>query len=159
MNKIIIPIALMFFSSSFINAQDEHHHHRGPGEKMKDLEKLKLIEALDMDEETTLKFFSRRKAHMDKMEELRKNEDEMIEKLNDLAQSTENPDVPQLKKMIDDIFKIRDEMNEERKTFINSLTDILTYKQVAKLIAFEPRFRDEMRKILLEKRRPGPPPQ
>jgi hypothetical protein len=158
MNKITILIALLFFSS-FINAQDERRHHRGPGEKMKDLEKLKLIEALDMDEETTLKFFSRRNAHMDKMEELRKKEDELIEKLNDSAQSTDNPDDPQLKKMIDDTFKIRDEIDEERKTFINSLTDILTYKQVAKLIAFEPRFRDEIRKILLEKRRPGPPPQ
>ncbi len=157
MNKKIILIILLLFSSSFINAQDDRHHRKGPGEKMKDLEKLKLIEALDMDEETTLKFFSRRNAHMDKMEGLREKEDELIEEMNDLAQSTDNPKDPQLKKMIDDTFKIRDEMDEERKTFINSLTDILTYKQVAKLIAFEPRFKKEIRDILFKERRHEPP--
>ncbi|MGE5812680.1 MAG: hypothetical protein ACM339_14320 [Ignavibacteria bacterium] len=157
MNKKIILMTLLLFSSSFINAQDDRHHRKGPGEKMKDLEKLKLIEALDMDEETTLKFFSRRNAHMDKMEVLRKKEDNLIEELNDLAQSTENQDDPQIKKMIDESFKIRDEMDEERKIFINSLADILTYKQVAKLIAFEPRFKKEIREILFKERRHAPP--
>lgn len=93
---------------------------------------------------------------MDKMEVLRKKEDNLIEELNDLAQSSENPDDPQIKKMIDESFKIRDEMDEERKIFINSLADILTYKQVAKLIAFEPRFKKEIREILFKERRHAP---
>jgi hypothetical protein len=148
---------MLFFSSALIIAQEGRHHHKGPGEKMKDLEKAKLIEALDMDEETTLKFFSRRNAHMEKMEGFRKQEDDQIEKINELAESTDNPNDPQLKKMIDDYLKIRNDMDEERRTFINSLNDILTYKQIARLVAFEPRFRDEIRKIILEKRGHEPP--
>ncbi|MGE5805501.1 MAG: hypothetical protein ACM34M_06885 [Ignavibacteria bacterium] len=87
---------------------------------------------------------------------MRKKEDDLIEELNDLAQSTDISGDPQLKKMIDETFKIRYEMDEERKTFINSLSDILTYKQVAKLIAFEPRFKKEIREILFKERRHAP---
>jgi hypothetical protein len=90
------------------------------------------------------------------MEAYREKEDEQIEKINNLAQSTENPNDPQLKKMIDEYLNTRTEMDEERKAFINSLPDILTYKQIATLVAFEPRFRDEIRKILLEERKHKP---
>jgi hypothetical protein len=144
----------VLFSSALINAQEGRYHHKGPGEKMRDLEKIKLIEALDMDEGTTLKFFSRRNAHKEKMEGFRKKEDEQIKKINELIEKTDDPDNQQMKKMIEEYFEINKEMNEEKRSFINSLDDILTYRQMAKLIVFEPRFREEIRKIIFEKRRP-----
>jgi len=147
----------VFFSSALINAQDGRHHHKGPGEKMKDLENAKLIEALGMDEETTLKFFSRRNAHREKMEGFRNKEDKQLKEINELIEETDEQNDPQLKKAVEEYFQIRNEMNEERRSFINSLSDILTYKQIGRLVVFEPRFRDEVRKILLKQRRPPPP--
>jgi len=157
MKNITIILMAVFFSSAFINAQDGRHHHKGPGEKMKDLENAKLIEALDMDEETTLKFFSRRNAHREKMEGIRKKEDEHLKKINELIEKIGDQNDPLLKKAVEEYFQIRSEMNEERKSFINSLSDILNYKQIGRLIVFEPRFRDEVRKILLKQRRSPPP--
>jgi hypothetical protein len=121
---------------------------------MRDLEKIKLIEALDMDEETTLKFFSRRNSHMDKMEGFRKKEEEKIKMIDELIEKNDDPEDQELKKMIDEYFQINKEMNEEKRIFVNSLDDILTYRQMAKLIVFEPRFREEIRKILFKRRPP-----
>jgi len=157
MNKIILIIMTVFFSSALIIAQDGRQHHKGPGEKMKDLENAKLIEALGMDEETTLKFFSRRNAHREKMEGFRNKENTQLKEINELIEETDEQNDPQLKKAVEEYFQIRNEMNEERRSFINSLSDILTYKQIGRLVVFEPRFRDEVRKILLKQRRPPPP--
>lgn len=153
--KNLMIIAVIFFCYPlFSNAQDGRRHHKGPDEKMKDLEKIKLIEALDMDEETTLKFFARRNSHMEKMEGLRKKEEEKVEMIDELIEKNDDPEDQQLKKMIEEYFQLNKEINEYKRSFINSLDDILTYRQMAKLIVFEPRFREEIRKIIFNKKRP-----
>jgi len=102
MNKIFLFLIVLAFSSGLLNAQEGmgRPDHKGPGEKMKDLEKAKLIEALNMDEETTLKFFARRNAHMEQMEGLRKKEDEQLDKIDELIKNSSDQNDPQLKKMI-----------------------------------------------------------
>ena len=60
-------IFLIMIFSSLSEAQPEKHKHMfGPSDKIRELEKIKLIEILDLDEETTLKFFARRNEHLKK---------------------------------------------------------------------------------------------
>ena len=62
MKRIIISSLFALLLSSFLFAQ----RGEGPGEwgrmggQIEQLEKIKIIEELNMDEETTLRFFSRR---------------------------------------------------------------------------------------------------
>jgi hypothetical protein len=119
-----------------------------PREKIEALEKIKLIETLDMDEETTVKFFARRNDHQEKMKNLFDELDEKRSMIKEKISSAKNDNEPEIKKMVDNYFLLQEKLDDERKRFINSLADILSYKQIAELTLFERRFREEIREIL-----------
>ena len=122
-------------------------------EKLDQLEKIKLIEALDMDEETTLKFFSRRNEHQMKMDELVNRADEIILQMEVIFKSGKVYTEAELKSLINEANTIHNEIGQEKSKFINSLDDILTTEQIAKLIIFERRFKDELRRAMFKGRK------
>ena len=129
-----------------IYAQDEKK--RDPREKIESLEKIKLLETLDLNEETAIKFFSRRNEHKEKMKALMDEQNAQYKKIEDKLSNLTNDNDPELKKMIDKYLSINQKMDDERKRFFDSLSDILTLKQQAKLAIFEKRFRQQIRDIL-----------
>ena len=54
--------------------------------------------------------------------------------------------------MIDKYLSYDNEIEKEREAFIHSLSDILSVTQIAKLVVFEKKFRDEIRDILFKTR-------
>lgn len=121
--------------------------------KIEQLEKIKLIELLNLDEQTTLKFFARRDEHRDKQHILIDKRDNLYDMLNENLKSNNEINY---KSKISEVFAIEREMIVQREKFFNSLKDILTEKQIAQIIAFESNFRDEMRHQFIkqgEKRR------
>ena len=154
MKVISLFVFLLVFASSLSEAQPERHKPLfGPPDKIRELEKIKLIEILDMDEETTLKFFARRNEHLQRMEELNKSGDNKLIQIEEKIKSSENENDPEFVKLINDYIVEQERFNVERKDFINRIKDILTAKQLAKLVVFERRFREEIRHILKEKRK------
>jgi septal ring factor EnvC (AmiA/AmiB activator) len=157
MKKLVSLIFLMFFFSSIANAQMDD---RPPGmpegrpggmKKIEQLEKIKLIEVLDMDEETTLKFFARRNAHNEKVKQLIDQSKKQLDAIDDKLK--EKPvDEKELNSMIDKYFAEEKEIGKEKEAFIRSLSDILSVTQMAKLVVFEKKFRDEIRDILFKTR-------
>ena len=123
-------------------------------ERMAQLEKIKLIEVLNMDEETTLRFFSRRAEFQKKHEELRENIDTKIDQLEATLKGTRMITDVELKTMIDEILEHHLAFENERADFINSLSDILSLEQIARYVVFEKRFKDELRRLLLHERKP-----
>ena len=132
-----------------IFAQDDRK--RDPREKIESLEKIKLLETLDLDEETAIKFFARRNEHKEKIKALMNEQDAQYQKIDDKLSTLTNENDPELKKMIDKYLSINQKMDDERKRFFDSLSDILTLKQQAKLAIFEKRFRQEIRDILFHR--------
>ena len=113
-----------------------------------------LIEYLDMDEETTLRFFARRTEHRKKVEEQQTELEKKIDELDDLMKSDRIMLEGDLKARIDEILQIQAEFHNERVNFISSLNDILTYTQIANLLVFERKFKDEVRRLLFKERKP-----
>lgn len=146
----IISLLLIIFSVMIYSQPERRKDAR---EKIEALEKIKLLEALDMDEETALKFFARRNEHQDKIKALIDELDSQLEEIESRLSSTDEDNDPGLKKMIDNYFVTHQKINDERKRFFYSLTDILTYKQLARLTLFERRFREEIRDVLFHKRK------
>ena len=145
MRRLIIIsslIALIFTTTLFAQRGE------GPGEwgrmggKIEQLEKIKIIEELNMDEETTLKFFSRRNEHREKQRALIEYRDQLFKTLSENFDSEE--DINYKEKTVE-IFEIEKKMTTERVDFFNSLTDILTEKEMVQLIIFEFKFRNEVR--------------
>ena len=74
MKKYSFLVLILIFSINTNWAQEEPPFmHEGMRRgRLAELEKIKLIETLEMDEETTLRFFSRRSEHMKNQKELKK---------------------------------------------------------------------------------------
>jgi hypothetical protein len=130
----------------------DDHPHDGPPPKIEELYKIKLIETLQMDEETTLKFFSRQSKNKEEMKKINDKGDEILDQLKDKIDSGSKEEISSL---VNAYLKNEDDLNSKRGEFINSLYDILTPAQVAKFMVFERRFREEIRDILIKDRRRG----
>ena len=149
----LILIMLLIFSSS-IFSQREKWRDDEMREKFEQLEKIKLIETLEMNEETTLRFFARKSEHQKQQDELQDKIREKIDNLEVIFKSGRVATVDELKKNINEINTLQSELEKNRTDFINSLSDILSYEQIAKLLIFERKFRDEIRRLIIRDRKP-----
>ena len=147
-NLLIILSFLILLASAF----SQRHEKMKPMQKMEELKKVKLIEILEMDEETSIKFFTRRSEHMKKMDALNQASKEKMEQLDDmLIEQKENSDQV-LKKAIDEYLQIQDNIMLERQNFMKSTSEVLTIEQFGKLVVFEDKFRNEIGGLLFRER-------
>jgi len=150
--KIILLLMIIFTIS--ITAQ----RHPGLGKnrnknRIDELEKVKLIEILNMDEESTLKFFARRNQFKKNTDKKIEERDNLLENFEQVILENEVDDESFYRKSVQDILKIEEDLVNGRKEFINSLDDILTEQQIAKLVVFEFKFRKNIRDMLFKHRR------
>ncbi len=117
------------------------------GGKIEQLEKIKIIEELNLDEETTLLFFAKRNQHRESQKALLDKRDELFESLSENFDSDEEIDY---KSKLNEIFLIEREMLKQREEFLKSLNTILTPKQIVQLTVFEFNFRNEVRHQFLK---------
>lgn len=158
--KNIKPVLLiiLLFSTALI-AQKGKWQDEEARERFEQLEKIKLIETLEMDEETTLRFFSRRSEHRKQQDEIQDEIQAKIDNLDVILKSGRVATTEEIKSSINEINTLQLQLDKNRADFINSLSDILSYEQIAKLIIFEKRFRNELRKLLIRERRPPMEPE
>ena len=159
-NFFSLLICFLFIYSG-IYAQ---HRPRGdkfgfdPRNKIEQLEKLKLIETLNMDEETSIRFFTRRNTFMDGQHEYMKKRNDVLKEIEKMViDENKKADGKTLKVKMAEVFSIEKSMLDDRIKFFNSLSDILTTEQIAKAMAFEVRFREEVRNVLMRKPMDPPP--
>ncbi len=159
--KVFIITAMMLFLSTTIFSQfepDGPPYGRGRGRAMKNdrieqLEKIKLIEALDLDEATMLKFFARRNAHREEVKKIFERRDSLYHLLDDKIMEGEiDASGPEADKIVQQLLGLEEEAVKQRSLFINSLGDILNKEQIVKFILFEHKFRHEMRKFMWGRR-------
>ncbi len=149
MKNWILFLSIVLFASSVMYSQPFKKGE--PREKIEALEKIKILETLNMNEETSIKFFARRNEHQQKMQGLFDELDEKISKIEDKISSSKDDNDPEIKKLVDSYLLTHQKLDEEKKRFFNSLSDILTYKQIAEFALFERRFREEIRDVLFPK--------
>ena len=142
---LILTISITSFSQ---DGMDKMIRQRN---KIHQLEKIKLIDELNLDEETSVKFFARRNENRNKIKELMDKSRQQLDAINDkLKEKSVNE--KELNSMIDKYLSYDNEIEKEREAFIHSLSDILSVTQIAKLVVFEKKFRDEIRDILFKTR-------
>jgi len=151
MKKLLVPFIIVLFVPLASYSQPVRHKDMGPMKKIEELEKIKLIDALGMDENTTLRFFARRAKFKDEQKQLFSKENNLIQKMQDAVQNDKSSNEEQ-RKMIKKYLDIENRIIDSRQKFINSLSDILSYQQITKLIVFEKRFREEIRKLFFRDR-------
>jgi len=150
MKKLIFLVILMAVITAGTEAQNRNRM-RAHG-KIEQLEKIKLIEILGMDEETSVRFFTRHAEFKKVLGENQTRCEKQIDVLNDLVNSGNQTNSTEYKKQLNEFWKLETELLNERKKFYDSLSGLLSDEQVAKLIVFEKQFRDEIRNILMRER-------
>ena len=150
MKNLLLIVIISFTTISTFAQHFPPDDRRGKmRERLEQLEKLRLFEVLDLDEETSVKFFHRQNEHRENMSKIMNKRMNLINQLHDeinKSEMTSNEYKTQIYKILD----IEKELSVEKKRFVDSLWDILTPEQVAKVVTFEPRFRDELRDMIKE---------
>lgn len=162
MKKLLYSVIISFLFSIMMFAQQgtepngrmqgNHPMRHGAMKKIRELEKVKLIEALNLNEENTLKFFARRNQQQNDLKELENHLDGVLDDLQDELNKGKDASESNLKKLTDDFYNVTTEIHKNRNEFLASLKDILTTDQIARLIVFDRNFREEMREILMKER-------
>ena len=160
--------ALLFFATLFFwgigassSAAQGQMQRRGPGaERVEAFKKIRLMEALKLDEQTSIRFFSRYNKHQDEMKNLGEERNGLIDQLQALGKSKAGD--ADYEKVIQDLSALELRILDSRKKFIGDLKEIFSVRQVADYIVFERNFnqnlRDLMREMTQERRgMQGPP--
>jgi hypothetical protein len=157
MKKYSLMILILLLAVGTLWAQDDppFMHEGGRHGKLAELEKIKLIEALEMDEETTLRFFSRRTEHMKDQKKLVEQRKEMLLDFEEKMKSEEKITEEEFEVYFDKLIASEVKMLENKLEFYGLLDDegVLTKEQLAKLTVFEFTFMREIRKIMRKERR------
>ncbi len=152
MKKLFMILFSIILLTSIVYPQQMKEKKMKNREKLEQLEKIKLIESLDMDEDTSIRFFARRNESKREIQELEKKTDDIIFELEKSFNTEEKNQDEKQKQLISEMLKNRESIEIKRNQFINSLDDILSTEQIAKLIVFEKKFRDEIRNVLFDRK-------
>ena len=157
MYKLLNVVVLSFVIATSVMAQefgreDGPHRRRPPMQKIEELEKIKLLEILNLDEATSAKFFTRRNQNRIKIFDKMDKVDSVRESIESELKRGKNKDVSRIQKLNGDFCNLSMDVEKERLGFIKSLSDILTPDQIGKYIVFERKFRDEVRDLLMKER-------
>lgn len=147
----LIPLTLIFLFQSAAFSQMDGKRFKRVREKISQLEKIKLIDVLNMDENTTLKFFARRNEYQNKVDSLMDETNDLIDNLDDSIKRGGQKD-DYYKDQIGKYYRMQDAIIKLRRDFTNSLSDLLSEEQIAKYIVFEKKFREDIRNLILKQR-------
>ena len=152
MKKSFMIMFALILLTPIIYSQQMKENKMKNREKLEQLEKIKLIESLDMDEDTSIRFFARRNESKREIQELEKKTEDIIFELEKSFNTEDKNQDEKQKQLISEMLKNRESIELKRNQFINSLGDILSTEQIAKLIVFEKKFRDEIRNVLFDRK-------
>ena len=155
--RLLVTILSIIFIISCNNDYAQTRQKRffnksdGTRERLEELEKIKLLEILELNEKSMLQFFSRRKEFKENIQKLERERNAKLDRINEMVES--NADDKEFKEIIDDVINIQKEINKQEENYITSLDGLLTYKQISQLLAFERNFKREVKEIILKHRR------
>ncbi len=121
-----------------------------PMERLERLRNLRMVEMLDLSEDESVRFFARLKDHDQARHELRRQKNEVLDKIERLVRN-HAPD-EEFNEPFAEIASIDQKIFEENRNFFTGLKDILTTEQRGKLLLFERRFEGELREAMRQAR-------
>ncbi|MFA7228299.1 MAG: hypothetical protein WC061_04625 [Melioribacteraceae bacterium] len=153
MKKIFGSLLILLIAGSIIYSQNRPRmgNSAKPMQRIEQWEKMKLIEILDLNENTAVRFFARRHENQMKIKEILDKRDIIIRDLEeDVKNDTQRNDSFYLDQ-INKLTSLERKISSERENFVKSLGDLLSPQQIVKLIVFESNFRREVRASLMDR--------
>ena len=115
-------------------------------ERVEQYKKMRLIELLNLDDETAIKFFARYNENQKQLRAIRQKQVQALGQIQKLRKS--NSADAEYSKVVDDLRDLEKQSNEEKAKYIDEVKQILTAKQLAEYLVFEFRFQQNLRELV-----------
>ena len=142
--KRLILLALVLSSASL--AQLREPYQRRPIERLESLKKVRMLEAIKLDEATGVKLVNRYTKNRETIWDLEKERREIMDKL--AAQLQSNAADAEFQKTFEELLAIERKITDVRVNYLHELKEVLTIKQVAEYLVFERNFAKDIRDIM-----------
>ena len=151
MMKLLLP-AIVFLVMSFI--QPLQAGDPLVVDRIEQLRKVRMIEALDLSEEQSVRFFARLHDLNKSKEKIRQQKTAMLDKLERMVRN----DVKEYRDIFPQIATHESEALEVEREFFNGLSEFLSDEQRAKFLLFERQFQRELQDALtsIQRKRSSP---
>lgn len=142
-------LTLFFAWPARIQAQPDDMPPGRGRQRIEELRRIKMIEALNLSEEQSLRLFAREKELQAAERTLMQARQASLDKLENLVRSGADADIMA---EVERLGGIGRDLATRRQEYLTSLRDILSAQQIGKLLLFEDSFRKELRDIIREHR-------
>lgn len=152
MKHILVFGMLVLVCGASVLAQPRGRPDPAHLERIERFKRMRLVEMLDLTEDQSVRFFPRLNEFENTRREIKKQKDEILDKIDRLIRNSAS-DQKEYEKLFAEIEAIDRKAGEEKLRFFNSLSDLLSIQQRAKLVLFERRFEAELRDAVREVQR------
>ncbi|MBI3579512.1 MAG: hypothetical protein HY089_08920 [Ignavibacteriales bacterium] len=121
---------------------------RPPQERVEQFKKIRLMEVLQLDEQTAIKFFARYNKHAESFRENRMKRNAALDQVV-LMKKTNAAD-KDFEKIIHEVRSLDAQLTETWLKYLDELSEVLTTKQMAEYLAFEKNFTQNLRDLMNE---------
>jgi len=151
MNSITKTLLLAFAGLAMcivtVNAQDAELPVQGKAaERVEQYKKIRMMEVLGLDEQTSIKFFARYNKNLEVMKDLRQKQVQALARIQNLRKVKASDN--EYGKVVADLRSLEDQVNQAKSKYIDDLKDVLTNKQLAEYLVFELRFQQNLRDLV-----------
>lgn len=154
--KILVLVLLLLIFSVPLLAQPLQEGRAF--QRLSTMKKIKMMEALALDESKSDKFLAKYTAYENKIIELHNNIDQATRQLNEIMQN-DQVKAKDLKNKTNEIVKLHQELTKTMGERYKEFQTILNDEELAKFLLFERNFNSEIRRKIMEKGPPGGPPK
>ncbi len=152
MKKIFFLLIILIVIPSF--AQMHMQMQEKQRERIEQLKKIKLMEALSLSEEESIRFFSRYNDFHSKVKDFQLKKEKAIDEIQRLVQDGDkNFSDQKCDELLKKLISIEQQSDKLKSDFVKSLEDILPKFKIAKLIVFEREFARELNELIMSRRR------
>ncbi|KUO59134.1 hypothetical protein APF79_10970 [bacterium BRH_c32] len=148
---LLLPILIHGQEKNSWNEKRERGDRSERMRKMEQYEQAKLIEALNLNEDTSIRFFSRRNEFHAKVKDLIDERDRMINKMEKETSASDKVKKNDLREQINLFLLQEEKILKEKNAFISSLKELLSEEQIAKFLVVENKFRHGVRDFIFKK--------
>ncbi len=144
-------ILLMIISQADVFSQQRMHRMQEGRDRLETLRQVRMIEALDLDEETAARLTVLDKERQAQTRELQRQIDDLHDELE--AALDEDESEAELRAIRSKIEEKRNALHENRTRFYRDAEEYLTPRQMAELMVFERNFTRDIRQYMREAQR------
>jgi hypothetical protein len=139
---------LLVMCSAVLYGQMRGPFNQRPMERLESYKKVRMLEAMKLDEDKGLKLISRYDKHRETIRSLEEDRRALVDKLEEKVNAGASEG--EYQKSFNELIEIEKKIFEARTKYLSDLKDILTSKQLAEYLVFERSFARDIRDIMRE---------